>query len=143
MASKIIDSLFAFIANLFNLRIDQSDRVANKLTEGVNTNIIHIETLGRQVYLTGQLQFESGQMPTRGNPVYLGYLPDDLLPFNDYAIVFGVYGQFQADVNAMIRMVMGTKGLQFYNSGSGSSATTIFYYATWELEKIPSGGGNL
>ena len=137
----IIDSILNFISKLFGTQIDHSDRITNKLTEGVSENIIHVETLGRQVYLTGQLQFESGQMPTRGNPVYLGYIPDDLLPFNDYAIVFGVYGQFQADVNAMIRMVMGTKGLQFYNSGSGSSAATIFYYATWELEKIPSGGG--
>lgn len=135
----MIDSILAFIAELFGRRRDHSDRVTAKATSGIVTNNIHVETLGKKVYLTGQLRFNSGAMPSR-SALTLGILPADLVPYNNYAIVFSTYGQYQADVIAQVRMVIGDRSLQFYNAGTGTSAAEIFYYATWELEQLPQSG---
>lgn len=142
MGNRIIDKILLFISELFNLRKNHLDRVTNKRTTGLVRNDINVETVGKTVYLTGWLKWDTGKMPTRGDTgIYLGYLPEELMPFNEQAVVFATYGEFATDANIAIRLVMSNQGIRFYNAGTGASSAEIFYYATWELEKIPSGGG--
>lgn len=142
MENRIIDRILLFISKLFSLKKDHSDRITGKLKTGIVKNDIFLHTIGNRAYLTGDLQFSTGKMPIN-SPVYLGTIPEELMPFNDLSVVFATYGQILADTRLQIRLVMNNRGIQFYNAGSEASGAEIFYYATWELEKIPSGGGSL
>lgn len=142
MGNRIIDRILLFVSELFGLKKDHSDRITNKLTSGIAKNDIFLHTVGNRVYLTGDLMFATGKMPIN-KAVYLGTIPEELMPFNDMSVVFATHGQILADTRPQIRLAIGNRGIQFYNSGSEASGAEIFYYATWELEKIPSGGGSL
>ena len=129
MENRIIDRSLLFVSELFGIKKDHSDRITGKLTSGVVKNDIFLHTIGNRVYLTGDLVFTAGKMPIN-KAVYLGTIPEELMPFNGMSVVFATFGQFLADTKPQIRLVMNSRGIQFYNAGSEASGAEIFYYAT-------------